>query len=110
MSNANQSVLSKKCENVCLCKRHKTELKRLLDETYLSESTQGKRLIDAQHRQENSPEEQTVELFSKHHRVKASCKSCIHIYLHLLTAPCEQISEVYLKSAYQKCYHSTNTQ
>lgn len=107
-SNIIQSSLSKKCENVCPCIRHKNELNQLLDKAYLISSNQEKDEACAHDLQASNPVEQTVQYFLQQHRIEEKCKSCIHIYVNLLEAPFEQISEAYLSSANHRCFPSMN--
>jgi len=95
------------CE--CLCKKHKTELKKLLSGAFLRPNNKEKSNSDAPCQQEVDPVEQKVLKIEAKHPERQACVACIRVYLHLLTsAHGEQTAESYLSSSYQKCCLSTN--
>jgi hypothetical protein len=101
-----RSSLSKKRDDECPCIRHKNELNQLLDTAYLTSSNQEKDEACAHDLQACYPVEQTVQYFLQQYQVEEKCKTCIRIYVNLLSAPSEQISEAYLSSAHHRCFPS----
>ena len=105
-----ERILEKKAHNVCLCKRHKTELKRVPYEFLLN---QGKLKTDDSDVQTPSgyPTPKKILSFVERHPEKRDCIDCIQLYLSLLTnARGEQIPEIYLSHQYRRCFESTNRQ
>lgn len=96
---------SKKCDCVSLCRKHKSELKELLDEALLSSCTPKLSNIGAHETRDFDPYDKALQQFLLKRRASLSCTGGIRVYLHLLTdAHGEGISESFLTSGNWNCY------
>ena len=96
---------SKKCDCLRLCKKHKSELKQLLCEAFLTENTPKRANTDAHATRDFDPYDKVLQQFLLKHRANLSCTEGIRVYLHLLTdARGEGISEAFLSSQHWNCY------